>query len=77
MDYQKFYNEIVQWINQANYMAVTHGIQSNEFWTWVTRSEGELCVKYNNNPLVIKQMVMLHEWLEEIYFTSKKKSGQE
>lgn len=71
MDYQKFFNEIGAWINEANNKAVELGLDSNEFWMWVTKSEGEMCEKYNNNPLVIKQMIMLHEWLSEIYYKNK------
>lgn len=71
MDYKAFYDEVVAWINQTNQLAVKHGMESSEFWTWVTRSTGELSNKYGNNPLVIKQMVMLHEWLDEIYFSRK------
>jgi len=73
MDYQKFFNEIVSWINEVNKKASQFGLESSEFWTWVTRSMGELCELYDNNPLVIKQMVMLHEWLDEIYIKSKSK----
>jgi hypothetical protein len=75
MDYQAFFNEVVQWINQTNQLAMKHGMDSSEFWSYVTRSTGELGDKYNNNPLVIKQMVMLHEWLDEIYFSSKNRQG--
>lgn len=71
MDYKAFYDEVVAWINQTNQLAIQHGMESSEFWTWVTRSTGELSNKYGNNPLVIKQMVMLHEWLDEIYFSRK------
>lgn len=71
MDYEKFYQEIATWINEANNKAVQFGLENTEFWTWVTQSEGEMCEKYNNNPLVIKQMVMLHEWLAEIYYKNK------
>lgn len=73
MNYQAFYNDVVKWINQANQLAVNYGMESNDFWKWVTRSTGELANKYNNNELVIKQMLMLHEWLEEIYFSMKNK----
>lgn len=67
MDYQKFYAEVVNWINQVNQMAMKHGMDSNGFWNWVTISTGEICNRYNNNPLVKKQMVMLYEWLDEVY----------
>lgn len=71
MDYQAFYNEVVNWIKQANQLAMNYGMESSDFWSWVTRSTGDLCDKYGNNALVIKQMVMLHEWLDEIYFSRK------
>lgn len=67
IDIQAFYNEVVAWINQVNLLAGRYGIQSNEFWTWVARSIGDICEKYNNNPLVVKQMTMMYEWLDEIY----------
>lgn len=68
MDYQAFYNEIVAWINEVNIKAAQWGMDSSDFWSWVTYSIGELSDKYDNNPLVIKQMVMMHEWLEDIYY---------
>lgn len=67
MDYQKFYNEVVNWINQSNQMAMKHGLDSDAFWNWVTSSTSEMGIRYNNNPLVIKQMVMLYEWLDDVY----------
>lgn len=67
MDYQKFFNEVVSWINQSNQMAMKYGLNSDAFWDWVASSTGEICNRYNNNQLVIKQMVMLYEWLEEVY----------
>lgn len=67
MDYQKFYNEVVQWIYQCNEIAVKHGLASEEFWNWVTDSSAEVCKKYNNNPLVIKQMIMLSDLLADIH----------
>ncbi|TFJ92151.1 hypothetical protein [Lentibacillus salicampi] len=71
MDYEKFFADVITWINQTNQLAVKYGMESSDFWTWVTHSTGELANKYDNNPLAIKQMVMLHEWLDEIYFSSK------
>lgn len=71
MDYQKFYSEIVEWIMQVNQKAVQLGMESPEFWSWVMTSVGEFEVRYDKNKLVIKQMVMMVEWLEEIYFERK------
>lgn len=67
MDYQAFYSEIANWIIQVNQQAATLGMQSNAFWDWVMTSSGELGNKYGNTDLVIKQMLMLIEWLEEVY----------
>jgi hypothetical protein len=67
MDYQKFFNEVVEWINQCNQMAMKYGMNSNDFWNWVTSSIGEIGSRYKNNQLVIRQLAMLYEWLEDIY----------
>lgn len=66
MDYEAFYAEIAEWVNQCNHRAATHGMNSDEFWKWVVKSSGEICVKYGNNKLVVKQMSMLFGWLEEV-----------
>jgi hypothetical protein len=71
MDYNQFYVEVAAWIQQANQMGVHYGLASSQFWEWVADSSGELTIKYNNNPLVVKQMVMLVEWMES--FLDKQK----
>jgi hypothetical protein len=48
-------------------MAMKYGMNSNDFWNWVTSSIGEIGSKYKNNQLVIRQLAMLFEWLEDIY----------
>lgn len=67
MDYNAFFSEIAQWVNDCNQMAVKHGMQGEEFWNWVTSSMAELSNKYNNAPLVKMQMAMMFDWLHEIY----------
>jgi hypothetical protein len=71
MDYKAFYVEVVDWIMQANQMAVKHGMDSDAFWNWVTSSISEICSRYKNNSLVNKQMAMLFEWLDDVYAISK------
>lgn len=71
MDYQQFYNEVVAWINEANQQASQHGLSSEVFWQWVTDSTAAMCNRYNNNQLVVKQMMMLSRWLEEAYMNSR------
>jgi hypothetical protein len=74
LDYQKFFSEVSGWINQSNQMAMKHGLNSDDFWNWVTSSIGEMCTRYKNNPLVVKQMAMLFEWLEEVYERGRKQN---
>lgn len=74
MDYKVFYAEIAEWINLSNHMAIKYGMDHSEFWRWVTISTGELCNKYQNNPLVKMQMTMLFQWLEEVYENMKEQS---
>lgn len=67
MDYKVFYAEVVDWIMQVNQMATKHGFDSEAFWNWVTSSVSEICDRYKNNQLVMKQMGMLFEWLDDVY----------
>ncbi len=71
MNYEQFYKEVADWINQSNQMAIQYGLQSNDFWSWVMQSTGELCNKYNNNELVKRQVIMLVDWLKDIYEKGK------
>jgi len=74
MDYKAFYAEVADWILQVNQVAVQHGMDSIDFWNWVSSSMGQIANKYNNNKLVQKQMVMLFSWLEDVYAETKSKA---
>ncbi|SDR82552.1 hypothetical protein SAMN05444162_0131 [Paenibacillaceae bacterium GAS479] len=67
MDYNAFFADVTGWIQYANQQALRLGLQSADFWAWVADSTGAMCRHYQDHPLVIKQMVMLAEWLEEAY----------
>ncbi|WP_411553319.1 hypothetical protein [Paenibacillus lautus] len=73
MDYKAFFWDMFQWTQQVNDAATRYGMHSPEFWKWVADSAGEICRKYEENRLAIKQMIMLVEWLEEVY---EKNSGR-
>jgi hypothetical protein len=72
MDYAAFYRDVVAWIGQVNQTAMKFGMNSSDFWRWVADSSGSICKKYQDNRLAIKQMIMLVEWLEEVYERQKK-----
>ncbi|MFI8712016.1 hypothetical protein [Brevibacillus brevis] len=67
MDYKAFYDDVVSWINQANQAAAKYGMHDEQFWAWAADSSAVISKKYQDNPLVIKQMLMLVNWLEEAY----------
>ncbi|MEK4854810.1 hypothetical protein NST04_33580 [Paenibacillus sp. FSL H7-0756] len=67
MDYKALFWDVYQWTQQVNEAAARHGMQNPEFWQWVADSTGAICRKYNDHRLAIKQMVMMVEWLEEVY----------
>lgn len=75
MDINQFYDEIKEWINQCNQYAVQYGMHTSEFWTWAMDSTASICEKYNNNELVKRQMIMLHDWLTDIYEKGKEANG--
>lgn len=67
MDYRAFFWDMYMWTQQVNQTATRHGMESEAFWAWVAESAAALSKKYQDNRLVIKQMVMMIEWLEEVY----------
>lgn len=66
MDYKAFYNDVVGWINQVNQAAAKYGMHDEQFWVWVVESSSAISKKYQDNRLVIKQMLMLVGWLEDV-----------
>ncbi|MED1786172.1 hypothetical protein P4V47_01365 [Brevibacillus laterosporus] len=66
MDYKAFYDDVVGWINQANQAAAKYGMHDEQFWAWVVESSSAISKKYQDNRLVIKQMLMLVGWLEDV-----------
>ena len=71
MDYEAFFKDVVQWIGQVNQAALRYGMDQDEFWDWVVGSCSEMCKKYQDNRLVIKQMEMMVDWLDEVYKSQK------
>lgn len=67
MDYKALFADVESWIGQVNQTAMRSGMESPDFWAWASESAAAICRKYNDNRLVIKQMIMLIEWLEEVY----------
>lgn len=75
MDYKAFFTDVLAWIGEANVAATRHGMESAEFWAWVADSAGHICRKYQDHRLAIKQMIMMTEWLEEVYNQRRSSRG--
>ncbi|MFK4781393.1 hypothetical protein [Lactococcus petauri] len=67
LDYEKFFNDVKNWILECNSQAVKLGFGNTEFWDWAVMSLGELSTKYDNQPLVMAQTNMLLDWLDETW----------
>lgn len=67
MDYEKFFSDVAKWILDCNSQAAKLGFFNDEFWNWVVMSLGELCTKYNSDPLVMAQTDMLMDWLDDMW----------
>jgi hypothetical protein len=75
MDYKRFFGECAEWVLEVNKQAVALGMDSDAFWQWIVKSSTDICERYNNNKLVINQMVMLVDWVQDIYRQSKGAAG--
>lgn len=72
MDYDVFFDEVKAWIKQCNVNAVEKGMHSVEFWEWVSMSIADICDRYQNDELVKRQMLMLYQWLNDLYSNMNK-----
>ncbi|MDM5146178.1 hypothetical protein ICE98_03315 [Lactococcus lactis] len=67
MDYEKFFNDVKDWILECNSQAIKLGFGNDDFvelgckFTW--RAEH----KIYSQPLVMKQTNMLLDWLEDTW----------
>lgn len=71
MDYRSFFADVTEWMTESNNQIKQHSINSQEYWDWVVHSTGQLCNKYNNHELVIRQMSMLIGWLDDAFKKSE------
>lgn len=67
MDFKSFYNDVINWMEQSNQKVRELSFDSSEYWNWVSWSAGELCNKYGNHELVMRQMMMLVDYQMELY----------
>ncbi|WP_088838946.1 hypothetical protein [Listeria sp. ILCC792] len=67
MNYESFFQDVTAWMTESNYQLEKHTLFSREYWDWVMQSARKLCDKYDNHPLVMRQVKMLYEYQEELY----------
>lgn len=67
LDYRKFMNEVVDWIEAQEDAAQRYGFGSVEYFNWVFESSGKLCDEYENHPFVRRQMLMVFEHIDEAF----------
>ena len=62
---ESFQKEVPDWKMQSNQMCAQVGFATDAYWQWALKSMGEICLKYNDNDLVVDQFILLFEWLEK------------
>lgn len=65
MNYIHFFSvEIPDFMAKSNQVAQTVGFNTDRYWHWLVNAIAEICKKYNDDELVVKQFGLLFEWLE-------------
>lgn len=65
MNFNKFFDDVKEWMASCNSKATELGFNSLAFWEWVYNTSGQLVAKYNNYNFAARQMQLLVGWLEE------------
>ena len=66
MDWEKFFKDVMNWMNAANIMLKNYPIDSAEYWKWVIDTTGRSEKRYNAHPLVVGIMVAIIRYQDEI-----------
>ena len=66
MDWEKFFKDVMNWMNAANIMLKNYPIDSAEYWKWVIDTTGRIEKRYNARPLVVGIMVAIIRYQDEI-----------
>ena len=73
LDYRAFYNDVVDWIYQAQEVERIKGFGTEEYMDWIVQSVVQICEKYNDDKFVLKQMRMLWQHIDDaVRKTSRK-----
>lgn len=72
LDYHEFMNKVADWIVEQENVAQKFGFGSVEYFNWVFESSGKLCDEYENHPFVSRQMLMIFEYIDEVFKNQKR-----
>ncbi len=72
MDWEKFFKDVMNWMNAANIMLKNYPIDSAEYWKWVIDTTGRIEKRYNAHPLVVGIMVAIIRYQDEIAQTKRR-----
>ncbi|MGY3739982.1 hypothetical protein ACWOA2_07695 [Granulicatella elegans] len=65
LDYRAFYQDVTDWIYQAQEVERIKGFGTDEYMDWIVQSVVQICEKYNNDKFVHKQMRMLWNHIDD------------
>lgn len=67
MDWKSFFEDLQILMANANDYLKQLSLQSEDYWSWLVKSLGELGNKYGNHPLVVKMLIDVVNYQQEIY----------
>lgn len=67
MDWQAVFSDINAWMQESNRTMQQHPITTDEYWTWLVRSIGDIGNKYDNHPLVLNFLEVLIKFQDDNY----------
>ena len=65
LDYRAFYQDVTDWIYQAQEVERIKGFGTDEYMDWIVQSVVQICEKYNDDKFVLKQMRMLWQHIDD------------
>ncbi|WP_424685128.1 hypothetical protein [Enterococcus sp.] len=67
MDWKAFFDDLQKWMAASNQVLQRCPFDSDDYWTWLVQSVGQLGNKYNNHPLVNGILSAVVKYQDDIY----------
>lgn len=70
MDWKAFFDDLQKWMAASNQVLQRCSFDSDDYWSWLVHSLGELGNKYNNHPLVNRILSAVISFQDDMHMQS-------